>query len=128
MKELADELAMPLSIIYTKSLNEGELPQIWKDTIITPLHYRPNYRPISLTSIICKIMESILKDLIMNYLNENGLLTHHQYGFVSGKSCQSNLLKMLNHITKALENGTEVDTVYLDFAKAFDSVPHRRLI
>ena len=58
----------------------------------------------------------------------NNLHTNLQHGFVPGKSCQSNLLSMLNISTDAIEHNTEVDLVYLDFAKAFDSVPHRQVI
>ena len=73
-------------------------------------------------------MESIIKDDILAYMVSNKLLTNLQHGFVPGKSCQSNLLLMLNFLTESIENGTDADLVYLDFAKAFDSVPHNRLI
>ena len=73
-------------------------------------------------------MESIIKGDIYAYMVSNKLLTNLQHGFVPGKSCQSNLLLMLNFLTKSIENETDTDLVYLDFAKAFDSVPHNRLI
>ena len=73
-------------------------------------------------------MESIIKDDILAYMVSNKLLTNLQHGFVPGKSCQSNLLLMLNFLTKLIENGTDTDIVYLDFTKAFDLVPHNRLI
>ena len=73
-------------------------------------------------------MESIIKDDIYAYMVSNKLLTNLQHGFVPGKSCQSNLLLMLNFLTESIENETDTDLVYLDFAKAFDSVPHNRLI
>ena len=132
--ELSNELSLPLSLIFSKSFSEGELPQDWKGAIITPLHkkgekeFASNYGPISLTSIVCKVMESIIKDDILAYMVSNKLLTNLQHGFVPGKSCQSNLLLMLNFLTELIENETDTDLVYLDFAKAFDSVPHNRLI
>ena len=105
-----------------------------KDAFITPLHkkgekeFASNYRPTSLSSIVCKVMESIIKDDILAYMVSNKLLTNLQHGFLPGKSCQSNLLLMLNFLTKSIENGTDADLVYLDFTKAFDSVRHNRLI
>ena len=72
-------------------------------------------------------MESIIKDILV-YMVSNKFLTNLQHGFVPGKSCQSNLLLILNFLTESIENGTDVDLVYLGFAKAFDSVPHNRLI
>ena len=101
---------------------------------MTPLHKKAekelasNYRPISLTCIACKVMESIIKDEINSFMINNSLLTNLQYSFVPGKSCQSNLLSMLNILTEATEHNLEVDLVYLDFAKAFYSVPNRKLI
>ena len=105
-----------------------------KDAFITPLHkkgekeFASNYRPTSLSSIVCKVMESIIKDDILAYMVSNKLLTNLQHGLLPGKSFQSNVLLMLNFLTKSIENGTDADLVYLDFAKAFDSVRHNRLI
>ena len=73
-------------------------------------------------------MELIIKYDILAYMVSNKLLTNLQHGFVPGKSCQSNLLLMLKFLTESIENGTDADFVYLDFAKAFDSVPHNRFI
>ena len=87
-----------------------------------------NYRPISLTSIICKIMESIIKDDLMSYVCNNNIITSLQHGFLPGRSCQSNLLIMLNCLTQTIDRGIITDVIYLDFAKVFDSVPHNRLI
>ena len=100
-----------------------EKPQNWKDAISTPLHkkgekeFASDYRPISLTSIVCKVMESIIKDGILAYMVSNKLLRNLQHGFASGKSCQSNLLLMLNFLTESIKNGTDAGLVYLDFAK-----------
>ena len=93
LKESSNELSLPVCLIFSKSFSEGELPQDWKDAIITPLHkkgekeFASNYRPISLTSIVCKVMESIIKDGILAYMVSNKLLTNLQHGFVPGKSC-----------------------------------------
>ena len=101
---MSNELSLPLSLIFSKSFSEGELPQDWKDAIITPLHkkgekeFTSNYRPISLTSIVCKIMESIIKDDILACMVSNKILTNLQHEFVPGKSCQSNLSLVRLHL------------------------------
>ena len=134
LNELAEELSEPLAQIFTKSLEEGSLPTTWKDANVTPIYKKGaksdpgNYRPISLTSIVCKIMESIIRDEVMTHLKENDLLTCNQHGFVPKRSCLTNLLDMMDKWTDALDTQTPVDAIYLDFAKAFDSVPHQRLL
>ena len=87
-----------------------------------------NYRPVSLTCIICKLMESIVRDSIVSHLAENELILSSQHGFTFSKSCQTNLLEYLNTLTKLVDEGFNVDVLYLDFAKAFDKVPHQRLL
>ena len=81
-----------------------------------------------MTCIACKLMESINKNGINSFMINNNLLANLQHGFVPGKSCQLILLSMLSILTDVIEHGHEVDLVYLDFAKVFDSVPHRKLI
>ena len=85
------------------------------------------YRPISLTCVACKIMESIIKDVI-TYLLENNLLSNCQFGFVSGQSVQLQLLSLLSHWTDILVSGHMIDVIYLDFKKVFESVPHIHLL
>jgi ribonucleases P/MRP protein subunit RPP40 len=86
-----------------------------------------NYRPMSLTSVSCCLMESIVKDQIVSHLDRNKLVKKSQHGFMNGRSCVSNLLCYLEKVTLAIDNGEGVDVIYLDFAKAFDTVPHERL-
>ena len=85
-----------------------------------------NYRPISLTSILCILMESFVKDSIMTHTAEN-LFSSEQYGFINGRSTTTQLLSYLDKCTDTIVSGGVVDTIYFDFAKAFDSVPHERL-
>ena len=87
-----------------------------------------NYRPVSLTCVLCKVMESILRDAIVQHLEQHSLLRKSQHGFMAGKSTLSNLLEYLEDLTKLVDEGHAVDIVYLDFAKAFDKVPHLRLM
>lgn len=134
LKECAQQLCLPLSTLFNKSLESSQLPSSWKVAFITPIHKKgdrslvSNYRPISLTSPVCKIMESIIKDNIQEYLIDNNIITPYQHGFTPNRSCTSQLLVALNNWTKALDDGYSVDVLYFDFTKAFDSVPHNRLI
>ena len=83
-----------------------------------------NYRPISLTSVPCKLMERIIRDAIVKHMTDNNLFSKAQHGFIKGKSC----VTFLENITQAIDNEEDVDIVYLDFCKAFDKVPHRSLL
>ena len=87
-----------------------------------------NYRPVSLTSVICKIIESIIKDSILEYMVRNNLFSNDQHGFVPSRDCMTNLLLTIEILTSIIEDGGSVDIIYTDFAKAFDSVPHKRLL
>ncbi len=87
-----------------------------------------NYRPVSLTSIICKILETIIKDEVIDHLKKHNLLYKHQHAFVGQRSCITQILEALDTWTSIIEEEDTVDSIYLDFAKAFDSVPHQRLL
>ena len=134
LKELANELCEPIALLFQKSLSEGTLPRVWKDANVTPLFKKGqkskanNYRPVSLTCILCKIMESIIRDNLVSYLESNDFLSKFQHGFVSKRSCTTNLLATLDLWTEILDSGEPCDAIYLDFTKAFDSVPHLRLL
>jgi hypothetical protein len=87
-----------------------------------------NYRPVSLASVPCKMLESIMKDRLMNHLLENKLIGESQHGFMPGKSCAMNLVELMDFVTEAVDKRKSVDIFYLDFSKAFDKVPHQRLL
>ena len=87
-----------------------------------------NYRPVSLTSVIYKQMESIIKDEIIKHLNILKLINLSQHGFTKGRLCLTNLLEFFEKVTDVIDKGKPFDCIYLDFAKAFDKVPHFRLI
>ena len=134
LKALSEEISLPLCMIFRKSLNEGVVPLDWRAADVVPLYKKgaknnpSNYRPVSLTSVVCKILESIIKDAISIHLESNTLIKGSQHGFSSGRSCLTNLLIYLEQVTSEIDKGVPVDTLYLDFAKAFDKVPHLRLI
>ena len=87
-----------------------------------------NYRPVSLTSVICKLLETIIRDHMMDFLVKHKLINPSQHGFLKARSCLTNLLCFFEEITKWVDEGSPVDVIYLDFQKAFDKVPHQRLI
>ena len=110
------------------------IPNDWKIANVTPVHKKGdktlagNYRPISLTSIVGKIMETIITHAIRDHLEKNNLILPSQHGFRSKRSCLTNLLEFFHEVVLDYDNCGAVDIIYLDFQKAFDSVPHQRLI
>ena len=133
LQELSEIISKPLSMIMQKSLDEGILPQDWKDAHVSPIFKKgkknqtTNYRPVSLTSVVCKVMESVIKDHIMEHISRNELISDAQHGFVPGRSCSTQLIACLEVWTEIIDRGSSLDSIYLDFSKAFDSVPHQRL-
>ena len=131
---LKDHLAIPLTIIFNKSLKEGVVPEDWRLANVTPIFKKgsktdpANYRPVSLTSVICRALESLLRDVIVEHLVKNNLIYDIQHGFVPKRSCLTNLLEYLEEMTKLMDEGHNMDIFYLDFAKAFDKVAHIRLM
>ena len=134
LKELSTELSLPLTIIFNKCLAEGVVPSDWKLSNVTAIFKKGdrtdggNYRPISLTSLICRVLESIIRDNVLLHLREYHLINRSQHGFWAHRSCLTNLLEFLETITKLIDEGHNVDVIYLDFSKAFDKVPHVRLM
>ena len=133
-KELDEKIAHPLYMIFKRSLEEGKIPIPWKTAKISALHKKEsksdpnNYRPISLTCIACKMMESILRDHITSHMKENMLFCTKQYGFIQGRSTLLQLLTVLGKWSEKMDEGGVIDVIYMDFIKAFDKVPHKRLM
>jgi len=133
LKNVAGSLAYPLSHLFSKSFELSELPGIWKSAVVTPVFKKGsssvvcNYRPISLTCVICKIMETIIKDSLIAYLLTNNLITKQQHGFLAKHSTCSQLLECANDWSFELNLRHSVDVAYIDFQKAFDSVVHSKL-
>jgi hypothetical protein len=134
IKQSMEGLVKPLKILYEKSMKEGEVPEEWKEANITAIFKKgskkepANYRPVSLTSHVGKILEKIIKDELVAYLEENKLLYDTQHGFRGRRSCLTNLLGFLEAVADEVDHGRPVDSLYLDFRKAFDTVPHERLL
>ena len=134
LKECADVMAEPLAAIFRRSHREGRAPKFFKQANVVPIFKKgckvsaSNYRPISLTSVPCKTMESIQHRAILAHLIEQQLLAPEQHGFLPKRSCVTNLLEAYEIMCEALEDGVPIDVIYTDFCKAFDIVPHKRLL
>ena len=134
LKNLSSILCNPLCTIFNISLQSGLVPSLWKQGTVTAIYKKgkkslaSNYRAITLTSIICKLLEDLITECIKEHLILNNKQDHCQHGFTSHKSTVTNLIEALNLWTEALSHGLPVDIVYLDFEKAFDKVPHERLL
>lgn len=128
-----EEISQPLCYIFNKSMEEGIVPEDWKRANVCPIYKKgnrslaENYRPVSLTSQVCKVFETLIRDCIVKHLEEHQLLRDTQHGFRKGRSCLTNLLTFLDKVSGCVDDGESVDVIFLDFAKAFDKVPHQRL-
>ena len=126
LKELAEELTYPITKLFQLSIAQGQLPSLWKEAVVLPIykdndrHSEKNYRPISITSTLCRCLEKIIKSNILTHLVQQECLSNHQHGFTKHKSCMTNLLETMEDITALYDQGLAVDEVFLDFAKAFD--------
>ncbi|PJE77813.1 hypothetical protein CI610_03257 [invertebrate metagenome] len=134
IKEAAEVLSYPLQTLFNHSLSTYKFPSQWKRANVTPVHKKDdpsvlgNYRPISLLSIIGKMMERCIYKYVYNYLTDKSLLSSCQSGFRSGDSTINQLVSISNDIFSALDNGKEIRMVFCDISKAFDRVWHRGLL
>ena len=134
VKILKDELSKPLEILFSRSIDEGSIPDDWRDAHVTAIHKKGsradpgNYRGVSWTSVLGKLLERIVKIDLDAYIEKNGLMAKSQHGFRSGRSPMTNLVEFLNETTKWFDEGRSFDVVYLDFSKAFDVICHERII
>jgi len=132
LRELADIIAEPLSIIFERSWRTGEVPE--DQANLTPMFTNGkkedpvNYRPVSLTSIPGKMMEELILEVIIKQVEEKKVIRSSQHGFTKGKSCLTNLIAFYNGMTGWVDEGRAVGVVYLDFSKAFDTVSHNILL
>jgi hypothetical protein len=134
LKNCKERLARPIFILWSHSFSAGIVPSYYKMSHIAPLHKKGskalpvNYRPVSLTSHIIKIYERVLRKRLVAHLESNNLLCNQQHGFRSGHSCLTQLLHHFDDILVNLMDGKDTDSIYLDYAKAFDKVDHTLLV
>ena len=134
LREIATSILKPVTIIFRTSIRTKKVPAKWKHANVSALFKKgsktvpENYRPVSLTAVLCKTLESIIRDHIIDHMTRNKLFSPKQFGFIAGRSTTLQLLHVLNLWTEILDQGGSLDAVYCDFMKAFDKVPHRRLV
>ncbi|CAM4595088.1 unnamed protein product [Lepidochelys kempii] len=134
LKELAHEIASPLARIFNESVNSGVVLYDWRIANIVPIFKKGkksdpgNYRPVSLTSVVCKVLEKVLKEKVVKDIEVNGKWDKIQHCFTKGRSCQTNLISFFEKVTDFLDKGNAVDLIYLDFSKAFNTVPHGEVL
>ena len=132
LKNCASSISKSLCELFNKSLASGKLPDEWKLSHIIPIPKKcpndevTNYRPISLLSVVSKVLERCIYNQLIVHVSSQ--LHHLQFGFLRDRSTTSQLLHVINEINKALENREQIDSIYLDFAKAFDKVDHILLL
>jgi hypothetical protein len=133
-KEIKFEVCEPLSKIFELSMQTGKVPTVWKSANIVPIYKKGdasnpgNYRPIALTCVPCKLMERSVRVSMLHFLQENNLLLQDQFGFLPGRSTVLQLLSALDDWTTYVDDGIPVDVILVDFAKAFESVSHPKLL
>ena len=134
LKHCRNSLASPLCTLFNTSFKCDEIPDDCKIANVIPLYKKgakdkvENYRPVSLTSIASKICEKIVRKSIVNFWTDHQVFIGEQFGFMKKSCCPSQLLDTFHSWAKARNDSHKVDVILLDFAKAFDSVPHQRLL
>ena len=132
LKNCANSLALPLQILFRTSYYTCKIPVDWKLAHVVPVYKKgsknsvKNYRPISLTSLIMKIYERIIRADLMKKIENK--LDHRQHGFLPRKNCETQLIPFYDNIACSLNKGLSTDIVYFDFSKAFDSVNHDKIL
>jgi len=123
-----------MTLLFQASLDQGRIPSEWSEALVTPIFKKgernkaSNYRPVSLTSITCKCLEHIIFKQIMAHFELHSILHDSQHGFRESRSRESQLILTTHDLAKGLDDKSQIDAVLLDFSKAFDKVPHRRLL
>ena len=134
LKTCAHEVVDMYLILFQASLDQGAVPSDWKEGNIVPLFKKgdrslpENYRPITLTSISCKILEHVVHSNIMAHLDKFNVLDDAQHGFRKRRSCVSQLITTVDDFANCLKDKNQIDAILLDFSKAFDKVDHEGLI
>ena len=134
LKELRLEIAPVICLLFEKSLKTSQLPSEWTKAQVCPLYKKgdktdpANYRPISLTCILCKVMEHVIASNISRHITQHNILYELQHGFREKRSCETQLIELVEELARRLTLGKQTDLILLDFSKAFDKVSHLKLL
>ena len=128
LKRCASSLSVPIHLLWSESMSTGIVPSFYKTGYVTPLFKKgsrcdaANYRPVTLTSHVVKVYERVVRKHMVQHLETNNLLSDKQHGFRSNRSCLTQMLGHFDDILEGFTQGKDTDSIYLDFAKAFDKV------
>ena len=134
LKELCEEIAPIIQVIFERSIQTGKLPAEWCRAQVSPIFKKcdktsaANYRPISLTCILCKVLEHIIASHLVKHFYKHDLLYDLQHGFREKRSCDTQLTMLFEDLARNTSAGKQTDLILLDFSKAFDKVNHSKLI
>ena len=134
LKITASEIAEVVTFLFNQSFDSDELPEDWRNAHVVPIfkkgekHDPSNYSPVSLTTVLCKLMEHVVYKDIMNHLENYDILFANQHGFRKKYSCETQLILTVEDLARSIDNGDQMDMIISDFSKSFDKVPHRRLL
>ena len=134
LKRCATSLSVPIHLLWSESMSSGIVPSFYKTGFVTPLYKKgsrceaSNYRPVTLTSHIVKVYERVVRKHMVHFLDTNDLMTDKQHGFRSNRSCLTQMLDHFDDIFEGFTRGEDTDSIYLDYAKAFDKVDLNLLI
>ena len=134
LQTLHKELAPILQLIFQISIDTVKIPDIWKEANVFPIYKKgeksdpSNYRPISLTCVLCKILEHIVASSLVKHFTELDIFYEMQHGFREKRSCETQLIMLIDELAKTMQMGKQTDLILLDFSKAFDKVAHEKLL
>ena len=134
LQTLHKELAPILQLIFQRSVDTGKLPDIWKEANVSPIFkkgkmsFLSNYRPISLTCVLCKVLEHIVASSVAKHFTELDILYDLQHGFLEKRSCETQLIMLDDELAKNMQMGKQTDLIFLDFSKAFDKIVHEKFL
>jgi len=134
LKVGGEAMFLYLAQLLDITINNGSIPRDWKKAIVVPIHKGgsrsvvKNYRPVNLTSVVCKHMEHVIAGYIRQVGEDRDWLYEGQHGFRPGYSCESQIITVCQDISDSLDEAARLDTIIIDFLKAFDLGPHDRLL
>lgn len=134
LKNLRNEITYIITILFQKSLSSGTIPSDWTKAYVCPIYKKgdstdpANYRPISLTCILCKTLEHIVASHLSSHFSNHNILFDLQHGFREKRSCETQLIELTDSLVNNISAGKQTDLILLDFSKAFDKVNHRKLL